>query len=116
MGAWAGRFHLLALLGGGGDDTQALKGSKRAGWDIKIKTCKFLSCPPAWATPAFLRPTFEFHTFLDFNRSGLLQTLKFFVLFRVTEGHLNVIFMPPGLQYLEAHIPVPMPAPAPLNN
>ena len=60
--------------GGRGEDAQALKGSERAGWDIKIKTCKFLSCPPAWATPAFLPPTLGFHTFLDFNRSGMLQT------------------------------------------
>ena len=36
--------------GGGGEDAQAPKGSERAGWDLTIKICKFLSCPPAWAT------------------------------------------------------------------
>ena len=41
---------------GGGEDAQALEGSKRAGWYLKIKTCKFLSCPPAWATLAFFAP------------------------------------------------------------
>ena len=66
--------------GGGGEDAQELKVSKRARWDVKIKTCKFLSCPPAWATAAFLPPTLGFHTFLDFNGSGMLQTLNFFVL------------------------------------
>ena len=65
--------------GGGGEDAQAPKGSERAGWDLKIKTCKFLSCPPAWATPAFLPPALGFHTFLDFNRSGMLQTRNFSV-------------------------------------
>ena len=51
---WAGRHvSLLALKGGGGgaEDAQALKGSQRAGRDVKIKTCKFLSCPPALAIP-----------------------------------------------------------------
>ena len=66
--------------GGGGQDAQAPKGSERAGWDLKIKTCKFLSCPPAWANPAFVPPALGFHTFQDFNRSGMLQTLNFFVL------------------------------------
>ena len=65
---------------GGGEDAQALKGSKSAGWDVKIKTCKFLSCPPAGATPTFFAPTLRFHTFLDLNRPGMLQTLNFFVL------------------------------------
>ena len=66
--------------GGGGEDAQALKGSERAGWDIKIRTCKFFSCPPAWATPACLPPALSFNTFLDFNRSRILRTFNFFVL------------------------------------
>ena len=41
---------------GGGEDAQAPKGSKRAGRALKIKTCKFLSYPPAWATPALFAP------------------------------------------------------------
>ena len=65
---------------GGGEDAQALKGSKRAGWDGTIKTGRFLSCRPASATPTFLPPALGFHTFLDFDRSRMLQTLKFFVL------------------------------------
>ena len=73
-GCLAGRFHLLALLGG--EDAQAPKGSERAGWDLKIETCKFLSCHPAWATPAFLPPALGFHIFLDFNRSGMLHVLR----------------------------------------
>ena len=44
---------------GGGEDAQALKGSERAGWDVTVKTYKFLSCPPAWATPAFFAPYFR---------------------------------------------------------
>ena len=60
--------------GGGGEDAQAPKGSKRAGWGLKIKTCKFLSYPPAWATPTFLPPALGFHTFQDFNKLGKLQT------------------------------------------
>ena len=71
---------LLSTLSPKQEDAQALKGSKSAGWDVKIKTCKFLSCPPAWATPPSLPPTLGFHTFLDWNRSGMLQTLNFFVL------------------------------------
>ena len=53
------------VSGGGGEDAQALKGSGRAGWDVKIKTCKFLSCPPAWATGAPSQTT----------RGGNLQSL-----------------------------------------
>ena len=49
-------FTFLPYWGGGGEDAQAPKGSERAGWVIKIKICKFLSCPPAWATPAFFAP------------------------------------------------------------
>ena len=41
---------------GGGEDAQAPKGSKRAWWDIKIKTCKFLSCPPRQGHPRLVCP------------------------------------------------------------
>ena len=41
---------------GGGEDTQAPKGSKRAGRALKMKNCKVLSYPPAWATPALFAP------------------------------------------------------------
>ena len=34
---------------GGAEDARAPKGSERAGWDVKIKTCKFFSTLPAWA-------------------------------------------------------------------
>ena len=69
-------FILLPYWEGGEEDAQALKGSGRAEWDVKIKTCKFLSCPPAWATPTFLPLALGLHTFLDFNRSRKLQTLN----------------------------------------
>ena len=62
---------------GGEEDAQAPKGPKRAGWALKIKTCKFLSYPPAWATPAFLPPALGFHTFHD--RLGKLQTICIFL-------------------------------------
>ena len=59
---------------GGGEDAKAPKDSKRAGWAIKIKMCKFLSYPPATATPAFLPPAFGFHIVLYFKRLGMLHT------------------------------------------
>ena len=34
---------------GGGADAQALKGSKRSAWEVKMKTRKVLSCPLAQA-------------------------------------------------------------------
>ena len=77
--------------GGGGEDAQALKGSERAGRDIKIKTCKFLSCPPAWATPAFLPPAFGFHTFLNFNKVRDVGDMKFFCTVSVLLVFLKVI-------------------------
>ena len=78
MAECAGTFHLLALLGGrrGRLGTQGVRESKVG---CKIKIHKFLSCPAAWAIPAFLPPAIGFRTFLDFNRSRMLQTLNFFV-------------------------------------
>ena len=34
---------------GEGEDALAPAGSKRAGWGLKVNTCKYLSSPPAWA-------------------------------------------------------------------
>ena len=50
------------------------RGPREQGGLYKIKTCKFLSYPPAWVTPAFLPRAFGFHTCFDFNRLGMLQT------------------------------------------
>ena len=77
--------------GGEGEDAQALKGSERAGRDIKIKTCKFLSCPHAWATPAFLPPAFGFHTLLNFNKVSDVGDMKFFCTVSVLLVFLKVI-------------------------
>ena len=49
--------------GRGGEDSVVLKGSQRAGWVVKIKTCKFFSCPPHLGHPRLGCPHgFGFHT------------------------------------------------------
>ena len=43
---------ISANKGVGGEDAQAFKGFKIAGWDLKGKTCNFLSFPPTRAYPS----------------------------------------------------------------
>ena len=73
---------------GRGEDARAPKGSKRAGWVIKPKTYKFLSCPPASVTPAFFVSYLRVPHKSRLGQVRDVADIKFFLCcVCVTEGH-----------------------------
>ena len=74
-GCWAGRVHFW----GEERTPRHSRGQKRAVWDVKIKACKFLSCPPSRLGHPTLCPLASalLHPLLDnLTEQGMVSYLR----------------------------------------